>query len=216
MINNNSDNNMKTKFYKTDKIETRTAHPCPNCTKPCLGRQCSECHMKMLEKQTGKCDDCDIDFPKIRPDGTTRKRCKECQTKYEAIHIATCPICKETYHAILKDGRTFDKCYKCRQESLNNKCESCGSKAFGHKFCKTCYDTSRKANYENRGRGDTFRDERPLVKCKTLKCNNTTTYAFCRECNATNKKVSEQYLISSCLECGKKMMGDYKFCSDCT
>ena len=187
---------------KVESIE-RKQHQCPNCPNMCYGKQCSECHLKMMEKIQGICLDCEKSFYAIRQDGTKRKRCKECQDSYNEKHISVCPDCKNTYHAVLEDGRKFDKCYKCYQDSMN-KCAKCDKNAYGQKFCRDCYQ-NEKAN----------RVEREVKNCRTETCSNTTTYTYCRSCNDSLRNVENIYMVSTCEECGYRGTGNFKVCSYC-
>jgi hypothetical protein len=152
---------------------TDTIKQCPNCPNMCFGKQCSECHKKMIEKTQGSCIDCEKLFYAIRQDGTKRKRCKECQEYYNEKHISICKVCKNTYHAVLDDGRKFDKCYKCYQNSIN-KCEKCDNTVYGQKYCRGCYQNERQ------NRQEVVYVEK---KCKSDDCINITTYTYCKTCN---------------------------------
>jgi hypothetical protein len=205
-------NMKKSDMKKSDmKSDNRVPHPCPNCSKMCLGKQCSDCHLKMVEKSQGECGDCKKQFFAIRPDGTRRKRCKECQDKYNETHIAICKGCTKTYHAVLEDGRKFDKCFECYQKSMSTTCETCNGKSFGQKFCKPCYEVAKNKKFESKQTND-----RPLKKCATKSCAKQTTYRLCRDCNYTYKTTADSYMISSCGDCGIKYRGDYRFCKDCS
>ena len=221
MINNNFDNKTidmtmtdSAKTYMKKNAE-KTAHKCPNCENMCLGKQCSECHLKMIEKFQGDCNDCKKPFYAVRPDGTKRKRCKDCQTKYNIDHIAICSGCTKTYHAVLEDGRKFDKCFECYQISMGTACESCNNKSFGQRFCKPCYETfkSKKFNNQKQKGEDT---SRPLKKCNTKDCMKQTTYNLCKDCNYSYRNTTDNYMISRCGDCGVTCMGDYKLCRDCS
>jgi hypothetical protein len=181
----------------------RKQHQCPNCTNMCYGKQCSECHIKMMEKIQGNCLGCSKAFYAVRQDGTKRKRCKECQDSYNEKHISICPDCKNTYHAVLDDGRKFDKCYKCYQDNMN-KCAKCDKNAYGQKFCRDCYQ-SEKLN----------RVEREVKKCKNETCFNNTTYTYCKSCNDSLRNVENNYMMSTCEECGYRGVGNFKLCNYC-
>ena len=202
MINNNDMNVEKVEIIEKNE---RKQHQCPNCPNMCFGKQCSECHLKMMEKIQGNCLDCSNTFYAIRQDGTKRKRCKDCQDVYNEKHISVCPGCKNTYHAMLDDGRCFDKCYKCYQDSMN-KCMKCDKNAYGQKFCRDCYQSERPKRVEV---------ERVEKKCKTEKCLATTTYTYCRSCNDSLRSVANDYMLSTCEECGYRGRGDFKLCSYC-
>jgi hypothetical protein len=146
-------------------IKTTITHPCQYCDKPCVGKQCKECHLKMIAKSKSKCVDCEQIFFAARKDGSLRERCKECQDKYNNQFMAKCPSCKNMYHAILKDGRIFDKCYECYKKGIIY-CESnCGNKTInGHSLCVGCHKAS--------------------IKTGTCRCGNYTVNGFlvCFKC----------------------------------
>lgn len=117
----------------------KESHPCQYCSKPCFGRQCKECHLKMIQSQQSNCQDCDIVFTAQRRDGTKRKRCMDCQEKYINKYISICPECKNSYHALLDDGRFFEKCYTCYKKSFHN-CEKCEKQTRDiYSLCRDCY-----------------------------------------------------------------------------
>ena len=182
-----------------------TRKQCPNCPNMCFGKQCSDCHKKMIERTQGSCMDCEKLFYALRQDGTKRKRCKECQEDYNQKHISICAVCKNTYHAVLNDGRKFDKCYKCYQDSIN-KCEKCDKNAYGQKYCRECYQNERQNKHE------IIRVEK---KCKSDNCSILTTYTYCKTCNDNLRSVSDQYIISRCEMCGYRGRGDFKICNYC-
>jgi len=185
-------------------------HPCQYCTKPCRGKQCKECHFKMLAKIQAKCGDCDKIFVAARKDGTMRKRCSDCHAEHVKKHYATCPGCSEQYHAILEDGRVFDKCYNCYQKSFTV-CKSCPNRTFkGAELCSDCYKASRPARTHYAPSDATYQS------CKTEGCKNTTTYTFCKDCNYSRKQLESKYMTYTCKGCSIKGFGDYKFCEECS
>lgn len=185
-------------------------HPCQYCSKPCRGRQCKSCHLKMVSDRSGKCTDCDETFHAKRQDGTMKKRCHACQQSYNEIHIGSCPGCGDKFHKMLADGRIFEKCYNCYQGSMS-KCENCENSTFnGFPLCRDCHQVRpAKKLPEN------IIDERYQNQCKAAGCIAVTSYTFCRECNYKNKQVSDEYMISTCQDCGYRGNGDFKFCRDC-
>ena len=157
-------------------ILKRELHPCPNegCENSCFGKQCSQCHVKMINDKLNnfkKCCDCEKQFYAIRKEGTFRLRCRDCQEEYNTKYISTCSGCGNTYHSKLTNGKVYDKCYECYQVSINTCCETCGAKSFGQKFCKPCYEKTRQNfyTYENK-------------KCNNSWCENITTYPLCSAC----------------------------------
>jgi hypothetical protein len=123
-------------------MQNRELHPCQYCGTQCFGKQCKECHFKMLETQKGICLDCHKTFHAVRKDGSKRRRCMECQVAYNNKYISQCPECKCTYHAYMEDGRIFEKCFACYKKTLH-KCTGCDSfTKFEYALCRNCYQTS--------------------------------------------------------------------------
>lgn len=117
-------------------------HPCQYCGNLCFGKQCKQCHLKMIESQKGICLDCHNTFNAIRRDGSKRRRCLECQTAYNNKYISECPDCHNTYHAYMEDGRVFEKCFDCYKKTLH-KCNNCDSfTKFEYALCRNCYQSS--------------------------------------------------------------------------
>lgn len=145
----------------------KESHPCQYCSKPCFGRQCKECHLKMIQSQQSNCQDCDIVFAAQRRDGTKRKRCMDCQEKYINKYISICPDCKNSYHALLDDGRFFEKCYTCYKKSFHN-CEKCEKQTKDiYSLCRDCY----------------FQDKQIRLQKECSICNDFT----CQECRINYK-----------------------------
>jgi hypothetical protein len=198
----------QTKKIEEIKKEQVEIHPCQYCEKPCRGKQCKECHLKMVAKKQGKCIDCNQVFLAARPDGTMRKRCLNCQNAYKEKHIACCPGCGEDFHAFLDDGRVYKSCFKCYEASFS-KCEreGCEKRTFeGYPFCGECYQEERKKKDKEASFANV---------CKKLGCGKKTDYTFCRECNNERKSLSETYMTSMCTGCGVRIKGDYKKCYGC-
>ena len=57
------------------EINNIELHPCQYCGNTCKGKQCRECHLKMVEKKQGTCINCKNTFYALRIDGTKRQRC---------------------------------------------------------------------------------------------------------------------------------------------
>jgi hypothetical protein len=118
-------------------------HPCQYCDALCYGKQCKDCHFKMLETQKGICLDCHKTFHAIRKNGSKRRRCLECQEAYNKKYIAECPECLNTYHAFMEDGRVFEKCFNCYKKTLH-KCSNCDNfTKFEYALCRNCYQTRK-------------------------------------------------------------------------
>lgn len=123
--------------------KTKELHPCQYCDAMCFGKQCKDCHFKMLETQKGVCLDCHSTFHAIRKNGSKRRRCMECQDAYNKKYIAECPECQMTYHAFMEDGRVFEKCFTCYKKTLH-KCSNCDSfTKFEYALCRNCYQTRK-------------------------------------------------------------------------
>ena len=162
----------------TAPVETikKDSHPCQYCGNPCYGKQCKQCHLKMLESQKGICVDCDVTFPASRRDGSKRRRCYDCQLTYNNKYISECPDCKQTYHAYMEDGRRFNKCFPCYKNSLH-KCTNCDNfTKFEFALCRKCYQQSAGERKSSSPR------ELQLFKCNTPDCENLTSKMFCKTC----------------------------------
>ena len=169
ITSNEINTNENTKYVKKD------AHPCLYCGNPCFGKQCKQCHLKMLESQKGECLDCNVKFNAIRRDGSKRRRCLDCQQSYNNKYISECPDCKNTYHAYMEDGRVFEKCFDCYKKSLH-KCTGCENfTKFEYALCRNCYQSSNERRYNSQR-------ELQLFKCKNEICENLTTKNLCKTC----------------------------------
>ena len=195
-------------------------HPCQYCGNPCRGKQCKECHLKMVNNKQGNCIDCKKTFYALRSDGTKRQRCFDCQNNYNLKHICKCPICNIDYHAFLEDGRVFDKCFKCYQENLTE-CKNCSKKISNNQpLCRQCYhneknnlnllsinDSKLDDEYEN-----TYKTHERT--CRTKNCMNITKYTYCKDCYIKNKQNNN--IFSICESCTYKGIGKFKLCEDCS
>ena len=124
------------------------AHPCPYCPNSCLGKQCKECHKKMVElrnttfdeTKNSYCCDCSKPFMSVRKDGSKRIRCFFCQQTYKETYIIDCPDCGVEFHTRnKKDGRIFDKCFSCYKKKFT-KCRNCERNTLiEYHLCKECY-----------------------------------------------------------------------------
>ncbi len=180
-----------------------TLHPCKYCGNSCIGKQCKDCHLRMVTLRNGKCADCGTEFLSVRRDGSVRKRCGECQYAYNQEYISVCPGCGDTFPSKLKDGRSFTKCYKCYRSTVN-KCTRCDNNAYnGYALCRECHQSTRPAYTANRGvlssgASDALSEtsERThiprakytlpklgsLHECSNKECANKTSRRFCKEC----------------------------------
>ena len=136
-------------------------HPCKYCGNSCKGKQCKQCHLKMISRNHD-CIDCDIKF--------TSLRCFSCQDFHNKNNLSTCPDCSNLFLSFTKDGKCFQKCYECYQNGFAN-CKKCNKRCFKqYSFCKECYFTTKI-------------DEVVLeTNCKSKDCTNKTAYIFCQEC----------------------------------
>jgi hypothetical protein len=173
----------KETFLKKD------AHPCQYCGNSCYGKQCKQCHLKMLDSQKGVCMDCNVSFHAVRRDGSKRRRCTECQTAYNNKYISQCPDCNNTYHAYMEDGRVFEKCFGCYKKSLH-KCTNCDNfTKFEYALCRNCYQTSDRGGGGGIGNGNgtnrrfhSSPRELQLFKCNNEICENLTSKNLCKSC----------------------------------
>lgn len=159
-------------------------HPCQYCSKICRGKQCKECHLKMVESKQGECLDCKKSFCALRTDGTKRRRCIDCQNNYNTKYISQCPICYNDYHAFLEDGRVFDKCYKCYRNTFTI-CEKCKENTHGcHRLCNNCYleEKSKFSLLSYNSNSSSISDIRILKECLNDECSNQTIYSYCKSC----------------------------------
>ena len=192
----------------TTQIETRISHPCQYCNTPCFGKQCKDCHLKMVANRESECIDCNKMFPALRADGTKRARCKECQEEYTKLYISTCE-CGESFHTVQKNGKTFDKCFKCYQKNFT-KCQKCDNTTKSEfPLCKQCYSIERE-NKLNKKQSPS----RELRTCKTTGCGKKTTYTLCSDCNSSIRQVEDEYMISRCTECGYRGRGNFRYCRE--
>ncbi len=174
-------------------------HPCQYCGKTCKGKQCKECHLKMIKNRQGNCVDCNILFLAVRLDGTKKKRCLECQNNYNNKYISKCYLCGNDYHAFLEDGRVFDKCYDCYKKSILE-CIICKEKTINnYTYCKTCYNEHKnklyllslnddKKSYDSDTTHSSISSKSPikirvLHLCKNKDCKNRTLNEYCKSCH---------------------------------
>lgn len=173
-------------------------HPCQYCGKICKGKQCKECHLKMIKNRQGNCVDCNNVFLAVRLDGTKKKRCMECQKDYNNKYISKCYLCGNDYHAFLEDGRIFDKCYDCYKSSILE-CIICKEKTINnYTYCKSCYTENKnkfllsvddkksvksfKSDSTNTSDSSISNKIRVLNLCKNDECTNRTLSDYCKSC----------------------------------
>jgi len=168
-------------------------HPCQYCGNTCRGRQCRDCHLKMVASRNGNCTECGAEFTSIRKDGSMRKRCSDCQGEYNQKYMSMCPCCGDAYHACLRDGRIFDKCYKCYRSTVT-KCQKCEGNAYnGYALCRDCHQSTRSKISDTMSETSdrTFVPRTKFTipdvtieehKCNNKDCGNLTRHVFCKEC----------------------------------
>jgi len=216
MIENTYD--LNTDNLINDDLEN-TLHPCKYCKKTCKGKQCKDCHFKMVSSRQGVCLDCDKQFYAVRSDNSKRKRCFECQKNYNSTHIAKCPICNIDYHAYLEDGRFFDKCYGCYKSNIKE-CEKCKKNTInGFPLCNICYNEEKSSKIKLLSYSPTsstksieYTFKQIDKQCKTDNCNNSTIFTYCEGCYSKNKP---GLITSICQICGYKNRGNFKICNKC-
>ncbi len=158
-----SETNSENKAESIEKIvENKFLHPCKYCGNICKGKQCKQCHFKMMSR-THECTNCKNTFVALR--------CFTCQDSYNKNNISICPECGDSYVSVSKDGKVFDKCYKCNM-TMFSKCQKCNRRCLKqYTYCKPCFEKMRNDNVDL-----------PINNCKTVGCENTTQYVFCKDC----------------------------------
>lgn len=169
-------------------------HPCVNCGKACKGKQCRDCHLKMIQS---KCIDCDNSFNARRKDGTMRKRCVECQDSYTEKYIKKCPECETDFHDLSGKYKSCLPCYKNQQEVKKAEYEK------------------REAEREAKRKEAAEKWDKEKKACYSRGCKNMTIYKFCKPCNDDKKYMSNNFMTYTCQDCGYRGKGDYKLCRDC-
>ena len=181
-------------FVPEKKPTALDLHPCVNCGKSCKGKQCRECHVKMIQSE---CADCKTHFNARRKDGTMRKRCLECQEGYNKKYIRKCPDCTTEFHDLSHKYETCLQCYKNRQEAK-----------------KVEYEKIKvEREYKNKERSDKWENEKK--DCYNRGCKNMTIYKFCKTCNDDRKHLNNNFMTYTCQDCGYRGRGDYTLCMKC-
>jgi hypothetical protein len=174
------------------------AHPCQYCKTPCFGKQCKNCHLKMMENRKGNCIDCKNEFNALRTDGTKRKRCFTCQEKFNETFVRICKDCNSQYRYMLNDGRKFNICFTCYQKKLK-KCDKCDNMTFEKlPLCKICYNNDKKnfiKETEDQSSSSSTSSEDIVItkKCQTIDCDTLTSYTFCKNCHTKHKNISNEF-----------------------
>ncbi len=181
-------------FVPAAKKNVIDLHPCVNCGKACKGKQCRECHLKMIQSN---CVDCDVSFNARRKNGTMRKRCENCQEGYNEKYIKNCPDCETEFHDLSEKYKTCLPCYKNRQETKKQEYEK------------------REAEREVKRKEAAERFEKEKKECYNRRCKNMTIYKFCKPCN-DDKKYLNNFMTYTCTSCGYRGRGDYTLCNRCT
>ena len=189
-------------------------HPCPYCNTLCFGKQCKNCHNKMIADKSADCYDCGEQFFALRHDGKKNKRCKKCKVKYDEEHQGRCVECNEIFNSVLEDGRIFDKCLDCYKKGFK-KCEKC-DKSINSTFdlCRDCYQEQKQQYQENKKKSP-IEEERVLKDCQTKGCLNKTSSSLCPKCFESYNQLADEYMVSTCVKCGYRSHGYFKFCGKC-
>lgn len=168
-------------------------HPCVNCGKTCKGKQCRDCHIKMLQ---ANCIDCGTAFNARRKNGSMRKRCTDCQEGYNDKYIKKCPDCQADFHDLSGKYKSCLPCYKNQQEAKKAEYEK------------------REAERAAKRKEATEKFDKDKKECYNRVCKNMTIYKFCKKCNDDNKYLSN-FMTYTCQSCGYRGRGDYKLCQGC-
>ena len=156
--------------------ENNEIHPCKYCGASCKGKQCKQCHLKMISKKQ-ECIDCKKNFISLR--------CFSCQSDFNE-RMSECPDCGKLYYGVSIDGRIFKKCFDCYQNDFSN-CKKCGKKCFKkYSFCKDCNIEENINNID---------DGTNINICKSKDCNNKTKLIFCKECYINFKIINHEFKI---------------------
>jgi hypothetical protein len=171
-------------------------HPCVNCGKTCKGKQCKDCHLRMIQSN---CSDCEKPFNARRKNGTMRKRCGSCQDDYNEKYIRTCPGCSKEFNNFGKNYQACLDCYKNRKENEKKEFER----------IKAEKEEKRQARREEFEKMD-------KKNCQSRGCKNMTPYKFCKPCNDDRKYLDNNYMTYTCGECNRRGRGNYTLCRDCS
>jgi len=199
----------------------KVRHPCQKCGQICYGKQCKDCHLKMIEIRDGVCCDCKNTFIAIRKDGTKRIRCYDCQEIYDATFISKCACGAEYHKTNKKTGAKFKECLTCYKKRFI-KCSNCdNTTVIDRPLCIECYTSkneTKKIEDEYIPPPQSLRNPNKIYelrKCFAKDCNSMTTYKYCVKCNKKNITIAEQYMISTCEKCGIREKGYFTICNYC-
>jgi hypothetical protein len=163
-LKNNIINIIMNNFINLEKNDIQNEiHPCKYCGNFCKGKQCRDCHLKMISTQC-ECIDCSIKFIPLR--------CFNCENFQAKNSLNNCPECGNIFCSLSKSGKTFQTCYDCYQNDFSN-CKKCNKRCLKkYSFCKQCYPLVKN-------------EEDIEKKCESKDCYNKTNYNFCQDCYKT-------------------------------
>lgn len=162
-------------------------HPCPKCQFPCFGKQCKDCHFRMVfEKNQYRncCVDCrnyiDSDYQHLR-------RCRNCYYSYMLKNKVKCNffLCKNVFDGrTAGDGKKKSYCNDCFSylKSKNECfCEDCSSVLYFNfekdkNKCKTCI-RKKKINMKTKSL-----DKKKFNSSKCMGCNKNGHVLYCKDC----------------------------------
>jgi hypothetical protein len=183
-----------------EDIKNNQLHPCKYCGNTCRGKQCKQCHIKMISRQN-ECLDCKKHFISLR--------CDDCNEKHKH-KFNKCPECDINYLNISKDGKIFEKCYECYQKGFSN-CKLCNNKCFKqYLYCKTCYEKNKETKEINNEYLSDFTDNLSISEnsdtSESSKDINNETYVsdssidkFCiDDIDDKNKKYKTKCITKTC------------------
>ncbi len=171
------------------KHKTMDLHPCPNCNFPCLGKQCKDCHFRMVfekNKYANCCIDCrnHIENDIIQKSG---KRCRNCQNNYIRNNSIECKNnkCKNLFIGTTTlNGKRFCYCKECFLYLKNNNecfCNECSVVLYFNyekqkNKCGSCLKKN-KINMKTKSL-----DKKNLFNSKCLACFKKGHVLYCKSC----------------------------------
>ena len=161
-------------------------HPCPNCQFPCLGKQCKECHFRMVferNKNNNNCIDCGNEIEsEIRQ--TKGKRCRCCQITYNRNNTRKCKhiFCRKIFISWNSKFSYCKDCFFFLKSKNENFCKDCTSvlyfKIENEKLrCFTCIK-KKKINMRTK---KTF-DNKHACNSKCVSCDKNNAILYCKDC----------------------------------
>ena len=162
-------------------------HPCPKCHFPCFGKQCKDCHFRMVfEKNQYRncCVDCrnhiDSDYQHL-------KRCRNCHYSYMLLqNRVKCKFifCKNIIKARSESCKKNSYCDHCFSHLKKNNecfCEDCSSVLYFNyekdkNKCRTCMK-NKKINMRTKSL-----DKNKFNNSRCVGCNKNGHVLYCRDC----------------------------------